>query len=125
MRLFFTYRPRGGSMGELAVVHYLNQFFGGIGGEEAANLPIQVRDGPVGPGRLLQQNLGTAGRVVATIVGGDTYVAEQGDKARAAVRDVLARVHPDVVVAGPAFDAGRYGIACGEVCLVARELEIP
>src|SRR5262245_5228806 len=81
----------GGPMGDFAVVHYLNQFFGGIGGEEAADLPIQVRDGPVGPGRLLQQNLGAAGRVVATIFGGDNYVAENRDEARAAVRDVLAR----------------------------------
>lgn len=32
-------------MSEVAVVHYLNQFFAGIGGEEAANLPIQVHEG--------------------------------------------------------------------------------
>jgi glycine reductase len=112
-------------MGEFAVVHYLNQFFGGIGGEEAADLPIQVRHGPVGPGRLLQQDLGVRGRVVASIVGGDNYVAENRDEARAAVREILARVRPDVVVAGPAFDAGRYGLACGEVCLLAWELQIP
>ena len=30
------------------VVHYLNQFFGGIGGEEKADVPVEVRlgDGP-------------------------------------------------------------------------------
>ncbi|MCI0799866.1 MAG: hypothetical protein J4O06_13895, partial [Chloroflexi bacterium] len=28
--------------GQLRVVYYLNQFFGGIGGEEKANLPLEV-----------------------------------------------------------------------------------
>ena len=40
----------------LRVVHYLNQFFAGIGGEEAANIPPRVQQGPVGSGRPLQQN---------------------------------------------------------------------
>jgi len=74
---------------------------------------------------LLQQKLGPDGRVVATIVGGDNYVAENRDLARAAIREALDRFRPDVVVAGPAFDAGRYGVACGEVCLLAREQGIP
>jgi glycine reductase complex component B subunit gamma len=30
-----------------------------------------------------------------------------------------------VVVAGPAFNAGRYGLACGAVCRIAGELGIP
>jgi len=33
------------------VVHFLNQFFAGIGGEEQANTPVQASDGPIGPGR--------------------------------------------------------------------------
>ena len=36
------------------VVHYLNQFFAGIGGEELANVAVRLIQGPVGPGRLLQ-----------------------------------------------------------------------
>lgn len=107
------------------VLHYLNQFFGGIGGEEAADLPIQVRDGPVGPGRLLQRNLARTGEVVATIVGGDNYVAENRDRARVSFREALDRYRPDIVIAGPAFDAGRYGLACAEVCLLAQEQGIP
>ena len=112
-------------MRQFAVIHYVNQFFGGIGGEESAGLSIQVRDGPTGPGRLLQQKLGAEGRVVATIVGGDNYVAENRELALTAIREALERFRPDVVVAGPAFDAGRYGVACGEVCLLAQERGIP
>ncbi len=42
----------------MRVVHYINQFFGGIGGEEAAGSPLEERSGSVGPGRLLEQLLG-------------------------------------------------------------------
>ena len=44
----------------LRVVHYVNQFFAGIGGEEQAHVGVSVRDGAVGPGRALQQSLGDA-----------------------------------------------------------------
>jgi glycine reductase len=107
------------------LVHYVNQFFGGIGGEEQANIPVVVRDGPVGPGRALQQALGAEGAVVATLIGGDNYLTEQRDAALATIRTALAEHQPDALVAGPAFDAGRYGVACGEVCRLAGELGIP
>jgi betaine reductase len=107
--------PQGGekTMPEpLRVVHYLNQFFAGFGGEEQANLPVQVLREPVGPGRLLQQLLGARGEVVGTIVAGDNYVNEQQTTALSEVLAAVAELQPTVVILGPAFDAGRYGLAC-------------
>ena len=72
--------------GSLRIVHYLNQFFGGIGGEEEANRPVEVRDGPVGPGRPLQQILGDKGSIVATIICGDNYINERKDSALEAIQ---------------------------------------
>ena len=109
----------------IRVVHYLNQFFGGIGGEEHAQTPLEVREGPVGPGRAVQQALGGAGTVVATLVCGDDYVAEREADAGAAIREALQRFQPDLVLAGPAFDSGRYGLGCALACRVARALGIP
>ena len=109
----------------LRIVHYLNQFFGGIGGEEEANRPVEVRDGPVGPGRPLQQILGDKGSIVATIICGDNYINERKDSALEAIRQSLTELKPDLIVAGPTFDAGRYGLACGEVCKLAQEMGIP
>lgn len=106
------------------VVHYLNQFFAGLGAEQAANHPPEVREGLVGPGRALQALLGDQGRVVSTMVCGDSFFAERTEEARHAVRAWLAAVRPDLIVAGPAFAAGRYGVACAEVCRVADELKI-
>lgn len=107
------------------IVHFVNQFFGGLGGEEKANTPVEVRAGPVGPGRALQHVLGEQGTLVGTVIGGDNYMSEQRTEALAAVRAAIEHWHPAVVVAGPAFAAGRYGVACGEVCRLAMQLGIP
>ncbi len=107
------------------VMHYLNQFFGGIGGEEQANVPVQAQDGPVGPGRALEQALGAEGTVVATVIGGDNYVVEEQSTAVQALEDAIARFKPDVLVAGPAFDAGRYGLACALMCQAAQARGVP
>lgn len=109
----------------IRVVHYLNQFFGGIGGEEQANAKVEVREGPVGPGRPMQQLLGDGGEVVGTIICGDNHINESKDIALDAIRQALSDMKPDLVVAGPAFDAGRYGLACGQVCKLAQEMGIP
>ncbi len=112
-------------MDKIKVIHYLNQFFGGIGGEEQANLPVQVKKGAVGPGQLLQQILADQGIIVATVISGDNFFVEEGDAAKEAVFEALGMYPPDVVVAGPAFDAGRYGLACAQVCKLAQEKGIP
>jgi glycine reductase len=69
--------------------------------------------------------LGPGGVVVSTLVCGDNYFNEQIDAAVEAVRGWLTAQRPDVVIAGPAFAAGRYGRACIEVCRVAADLGIP
>ena len=41
-------------MAKYKVVHYINQFFAGIGGEEKADHMPEVREGAVGPGMGLK-----------------------------------------------------------------------
>ena len=109
----------------LRVVHYLNQFFARVGAEEAADTPFAVREGPLGPGIGLQKELAGAGSVVATMYCGDDRAAGDLPSFGDAVQKALEELKPDVVVAGPAFNAGRYGLACGEVCARAKALGIP
>jgi len=110
----------------LRVVHYLNQFFGGVGGEDKAGTGPQVKDGPIGPGRAIQQAFGDQGEVVATVICGDNYFVERTEEATEEVVQMVSSYRPDAVVAGPAFEAGRYGIACGTVCqAVQNKLAIP
>jgi glycine reductase complex component B subunit gamma len=100
----------------MRVVHYVNQFFGGVGGEEAADHVVECRAGAIGPAIGLQQALGQRGEVVATLIGGDTFVAEHEADAAAAIAGFVREVRADVLVAGPAFNAGRYGLACALAC---------
>jgi glycine reductase len=108
------------------VVHYLNQFFGGIGGEDKASERPQARDGLVGMGKVVQDALENRGRIVATVICGDNYFVENTEEASEEVLQMMIRYKPDMVIAGPAFNAGRYGMACGVVCKTAQEkLGIP
>src|SRR5262252_9462260 len=104
------------------VVHYVNQFFGGIGGEEMAHAGISLADGVVGASHALQQALGTQKMLLGTLIGGDDYVSEHRAEAIEAITWHLQNLRPDVVIAGPAFNAGRYGLACAEVCKAAQTL---
>lgn len=113
-------------MSTLRVVCYLNQFFGQLGGEDKAGVGPQVVAGAVGPARAVQQALGEAGTVVATVICGDNYVAEQTERAVSELLALVTEQRPDLVVAGPAFLAGRYGVACGALCAaVQSKLGVP
>lgn len=108
------------------VVHYINQFFAGIGGEERADYPPELREGAVGPGQALQAALGEEAVVVATLICGDDYFAEHTEEAVDKIVGLLESCRPDALVAGPAFNAGRYGMACGALCdAVSKKLGIP
>jgi glycine reductase len=104
----------------LRIVHYVNQFFGGIGGEDQAHVGLTVRTGAVGPGRALEAAVGEGARVEATIICGDNFASEQPHEAARAIAAELARLKPDVLVAGPAFGSGRYGLACALACKAAQ-----
>ncbi len=111
-------------VGPLRVVHYVNQFFGGIGGEDQAHVGVSVSEGAVGAARALQQALGDDGTVIATILCGDNYMSEQRDEALGAIETHVRELQPDVVIAGPAFGSGRYGLACAEVCERMQDMDI-
>ena len=100
----------------LRIVHYLNQFFAGIGGEDRADTPPGSRPGAVGPGGALQEAFGRDAEIVGTVFCGDGLFADRPDATVPEVVALIERFAPDVVVAGPAFDAGRYGLACARVC---------
>lgn len=108
------------------IVHYINQFYGGIGGEEKANYQPELIQGAVGPGMALQSALGEGYEIVATVVCGDSYLAEHMDEAIEKILELVKRCEPDGLIAGPAFNAGRYGLACGAVGeAVKLELGVP
>lgn len=113
-------------MAKYKIVHYINQFFAGIGGEEKADYTPELREGVVGPGMGLKAALGEDYEIVSTVICGDNYFGENLDAATDTIIEMVKKCEPDVFVAGPAFNAGRYGVACGTVALaVKEELNLP
>jgi len=113
-------------MSKLRVVHYINQFFGGIGGEEMADHKPEVKEEIIGPGLAINAGLKDDGEIVATIICGDSYFGENMDEAKETILEMVKKYEPDLFIAGPAFNAGRYGVACGAITeAVQNELGIP
>ena len=113
-------------MGRTKVVHYLNQFFGQIGGEAKAGIPPQLKEGSTPVGQLLEKESGDRFEVVRTIICGDNYAAEHLDEVEVIVLKWVEEIRPALFLAGPAFGAGRYGMACGTMCkAVQQKLGIP
>jgi glycine reductase complex component B subunit gamma len=108
------------------VVHIINQFFAGLGAEDKASMPVGVIEGSAGAARGLQLQLGQDAKIAYTIYYGDNYFHEHKEDATQAILDAVRSAQPDVVVAGPAFNSGRYGLSCVELCnAVAEALAIP
>lgn len=100
---------------------YINQFFGQIGGEEKADLPPEIREGLVGPALGLQEKLGEDIEITHTIICGDNYMGSNTEKAVETILALLEDKELDIFFAGPAFRAGRYGLACGSIGKAVKE----
>lgn len=110
----------------IRIVHYINQFFAQVGGEEMAHIPPELREGIVGPGMAFSAALKDDAQIVSTVVCGDSYFNENLEKAKAEIIAMVKEQKPDLFIAGPAFNAGRYGVACGTIAkAVHEELGIP
>ena len=71
-------------------------------------------------------SFGNEAEIVGTIICGDSYFNENIDKAEKQILEMVKELSPDVFIAGPAFNAGRYGVACATLATAVWEkLGIP
>lgn len=100
----------------MKIIYYLNQFFGQIGGEDMAHIEPQFKEEGVGPAMAFGNAMKAQGaELVGTIICGDNYFNENNEESLAFLEDIYEKYEVDLVVAGPAFNAGRYGVACAGV----------
>lgn len=99
---------------------YLNQFFGQIGGEDKADFKPQIKEGVIGPSMQLEKLLDDT-TVTNTIICGDNFMGSNTDEAIEIIMGFLKDKDFDIFIAGPAFQAGRYGVACGHICKAVKE----
>ena len=110
----------------IKIVHYINQFYAGIGGEEMAHVGPCKMDVVPPVSKAFDAAWKGEAEVVATIYCGDSYFAEQTDKALAEICELIKSVGGEMLICGPAFNAGRYGFACGNVAAAVKaQMGIP
>ena len=108
------------------VLYYVNQFFGQVGGEDKAGMAPEFSPEKIGPATGFDGLLKGEGEVVGTIICGDNYFNENKTESLAFIMGKIREIAPQVVVAGPAFNAGRYGMACAELAkAIEMELHLP
>lgn len=100
-------------------IMYINQFFGQIGGEDKADFEPEIREGLIGPALELSKHLDA--EVTHTIICGDNFMGSKTEEAINIILGFLADKEFDIFIAGPAFQAGRYGAACGHICKAVKE----
>jgi glycine/betaine/sarcosine/D-proline reductase family selenoprotein B len=98
---------------------YINQFFGQIGGEDKADFAPVIKEGLVGPAMEFNKQLDA--EVTHTIICGDNYMSSNTEEAVKTIIGFLEDKEFDMFFAGPAFQAGRYGVACGTICKAIKE----
>lgn len=99
---------------------YVNQFFGQIGGEDKAGIEPEIHEGQIGPAMQFAKELKDT-EVTHTIICGDNYMGSNTEEAVEAILGMLEGKEFDIFLAGPAFQAGRYTVACGTICKAVKE----
>lgn len=115
-------------MAKLKALCYVNQFFAGLGGEEMAHEGLHVFEEAKGPGIGMNALWEGEMEIVRTLACGDNFfnLEENYESIKGRLLELVQETAPDVVIAGPAFNAGRYGVACCKFCdLVTSTLGIP
>lgn len=115
-------------MAVLKAIHYINQFYAGLGGESMADVGMSVFDEKKGPAVGMEKLWNGEMEVKKIIACGDNFINndENFEGIIPELKKIIEEVKPDVFIAGPAFNAGRYGVACAKVCdYVKNELGIP
>lgn len=104
---------------------YINQFFGGIGGEDEADFKPIIKEGAVGSGTALQAALQNI-EITHTVICGDNYMTEHREEALERIEELFKDKIFDIFFAGPAFQSGRYGMSCGEICkYISEKYKLP
>lgn len=98
---------------------YINQFFGQIGGEDKADFEPEIVEGQVGPSMAMAGQLHA--EITHTIICGDNCMGSRTDWAVEQIMGMLEGKEFDIFIAGPAFQAGRYTVACGTICKAVKE----
>lgn len=108
-------------MPKIRIIHYINQFFAGVGGEEMAHIKPEFRTELPPISKQLQMKFGDDYEIIGTVVCGDSYFNENLEEAKEEIINMIKDLNPQLFIAGPSFNAGRYGVAAGTISKIIKD----
>lgn len=100
----------------LKIITIYDQIQAGMGTKDDKMLPLGGKNVPIGPSIMMEPFLKQIGaKVVACLhCGNGTYLNDK-EVVSKKLCDMVQKLHPDVVVCGPAFSYKEYAQMCAEV----------
>lgn len=114
-------------MSKLKALYYINQFYAGIGGEQKADIGLRIFEEKKGPAIGIDKYWNNEMEITKVIACGDNYINNNNkyELLLPEIDKIIEEIKPDVFIAGPAFNAGRYGVACAKITDYVRQKGIP
>ena len=111
----------------LKIIAIYDQIQSGMGTKDDKSLPLGGKNVPIGPSIMMEPFLKQIdAKVVACLYcGNGTYLNDKKVVSKK-LCDMVKKLHPDVVICGPAFNFKDYAEMCAEIaCDINNSTDIP
>lgn len=100
----------------LKIIAIYDQIQSGLGTKDDKMLPLGGKNVPIGPSVMMEPFLKQIdAKVVACLYcGNGTYLNDKEEVSKK-LCDMVKKLHPDVVICGPAFNFKDYALMCAEI----------
>ena len=100
----------------LKIITIYDQIQSGLGTRDAKMLPLGGKNVPIGPSIMMEPFLKKIdAKVVACLYCGTGTYLDNKEEVSKKLCDMVQKLHPDVVICGPAFNYKDYALMCAEI----------
>lgn len=106
----------------MKIVMIFDQIQSGMGTKDDAMLALSGKKTAIGPAIMMEKDLAEVdGKILACLYCGSTYYRMNQHEVTHKICAMIHKLHPDVVICGPAYDDSDYAYMCASI---ANELSI-
>lgn len=106
----------------MKVLMIFDQTQAGLGGKESADLPLGGKMMAIGSCNMFERQLKeVGGKIVGTLYCGNGTFMNDPETVSKKFAAMAKKIQPDVVICGPCFNYGEYGIMAAKTALTINE----
>ncbi|SON69035.1 conserved protein of unknown function [Latilactobacillus sakei] len=110
----------------MEILILLDQIQAGLGGTERGDLPLGGKKMAMGSADMFEKYLEKDEKIAVTLYCGDQNFMDHKDEVSLKLAAVIKKLHPDIVICGPAFHYEQYAEMCAQTgALVTEKTDIP